>query len=137
MLLELKKKALEFWESLKLPDRQYKTLIDLGVISQITENFTEALVFFKRAFNIAYTMNDLERMYFSQGFIGECLLKQKEIEKANFTYLQAFKLAVFINSTNDFKDEVIKMRLILQSLGNSKELIMEEEQKALQTPDSK
>lgn len=132
MLLELKKKALEFWTQMDLPQRKFKTLIDLGVISQLMEDFSAAITFFKPAFNIGYHSGDLERMFLAEGFLAETYLKLREIEKAKNAYLQAFKLAVYINVEKDYKQHVEAMRLALLSLGYSIEDLIKEGQKALE-----
>jgi len=132
MLFELKKKALEFWVQLQLPQRQYKTAIDLGVLSQVLDDHEKGLVYFKKAFNIAYTEGNLKDMYLAQGFLAECFLKMSNIDKAKHTYLQAFKMAIYINITENFKDQVDAMRVSLLALGVSKETLVEEGQKALE-----
>ena len=113
MLKELKLKSLEFWEAMKLNTRQYKTLIDLGVLSQILEQWDEALQFFKKAYNIAYAIKDSEKMYTAKGFIGEVYVKQQEIEEAISAYIEAFMLAIYL----DLSDEIEKMRAVLLTLG--------------------
>ncbi|WP_371802119.1 tetratricopeptide repeat protein [Candidatus Lokiarchaeum ossiferum] len=132
MLLELKKKALEFWTQMDLPQRKFKTLIDLGVISQLMEDFSAAITFFKPAFNIGYHAGDLEKMFLAEGFLAETYLKLRETEKAKNTYLQAFKLAVYINVEKDYKQHVEAMRLALLSLGYTIEELVKEGQKALE-----
>ncbi len=131
LLLELKKKAYDFWKSLGLNEREWKTLIDLGVICQILKNFTEALVYFKKAFNVAYNIGNLEKMFHAQGFIAECQIKLKEIDKGKHIYLQAFKLAVYINVTQDFQQHVDEMRASLLILGVDPNLIQKEQEEAL------
>ena len=131
MLFELKKKALEFWVQLQLPQRQYKTAIDLGVLSQVLEDYDQALVYFKKAFNVGYNEGNLKDMFLAQGFLAECFLKLNDIEKAKYTYLQAFKIAIYINITENFKDQIDAMRVSLLALGVSKEKLVEEGQKAL------
>ena len=131
MLLELKKKALEFWQSLNLIPRILKTLIDLGVISQILDENSKALNYFKTAFNIAYQGNNLEKMFLSQGFIAESYLKLKNIDKARNIYLQAYKLANIINQTTEFQQHVDEMEVSLLALGMEKDGIEAEAQKVL------
>ncbi|MHA1745541.1 MAG: tetratricopeptide repeat protein [Promethearchaeota archaeon] len=132
MLFELKKKALEFWVQLQLPQRQYKTSIDLGVLSQVLEDYDQALVYFKKAFNVGYNEGNLKDMFLAQGFLAECFLKLNDIEKAKYTYLQAFKIAIYINITENFKDQIDAMRVSLLALGVPKEKLVEEGQKALE-----
>ncbi len=131
MLLELKKKALEFWEQMNLEERQFKTLIDLGVISQILEGFEDAVIYFKKAFNIGYKSGNLEQMYLAEGFIAESYLNKKDIEKAKYTYLQAFKLAVFLNMNGKHQNDVNLMRMALLSLGFTVEELLKEADDAL------
>ncbi|WP_457556537.1 tetratricopeptide repeat protein [Candidatus Harpocratesius sp.] len=131
MLLELKRKALDFWIQIKIPKRQFKTLIDLGVICQILEEYNTAVNYFKRAYNIAYNLGDLEKMYLAEGFIGECYVKLGDMEKAKNVYLQTFKLAVYLNTISDHKEAVESMRLLLLTLGYSQKELMHEERKAL------
>jgi tetratricopeptide (TPR) repeat protein len=131
MLFELKKKALEFWVQLQLPQRQYKTAIDLGVLSQVLDDYDQALSYFKKAFNVGYNEGNLKDMYLAQGFLAECFLELRNVEKAIYTYLQAFKIAIYINITENFKDQVDAMRVSLLALGVSKEKLVEEGQKAL------
>lgn len=131
MLLELKRKALDFWIQIKIPERQFKTLIDLGVICQILEEYSTAVNYFKRAYNIAYNLGDLEKMYLAEGFIGECYVKLGDMEKAKNVYLQTFKLAVYLNTISDHKEAVESMRLLLLTLGYSPKELMHEERKAL------
>ncbi len=131
MLLELKKKALEFWTQMDLPQRKFKTLVDLGVITQLLEDFLGAISYFKQAFNIGYNSGDLEKMFLSEGFLAESYLKLQEIEKAKKTYLQAFKLAVYLNVDKDYKQHVESMRLALLSLGYSIEDLILEGQEAI------
>ena len=131
MLLELKKKALEFWEQMNLEERQYKTLIDLGVLSQILESFDGAIINFKKAFNIGYTSGNLEQMYLAEGFLAESYLNKKDIEKAKYTYLQAFKLAVFLNINGNHQNDVNSMRMALLSLGYTTEELLKEAEEAL------
>ena len=132
MLFELKKKALEFWDQLQLPQRQYKTAIDLGVLSQVLDDHEKGLIYFKKAFNIAYNEGNLKNMYLAQGFLAECFLKMSNIEKAKYTYLQAFKIAIYININENFKDQIDAMRVSLLALGVPKEKLVEEGQKALE-----
>ena len=132
MLFELKKKALEFWVQLQLTQRQYKTAIDLGVLSQVLEDYDQALVYFKKAFNVGYNEGNLKDMFLAQGFLAECFLKLNDIEKAKYTYLQAFKIAIYININENFKDQVDAMHVSLLALGVSKEKLVEEGQKALE-----
>lgn len=129
VLKELKLKALQFWEVMKLTNRQFKTLIDLGVLSQILENHTEAIQYFKKAFNIAYHDNALENMYHAQGFIGESYFKLRDLEKAKKAYLDAFMIAVYLGLT----DEIEKMKTVLIALGYSYEFIHQKEHEALQS----
>ncbi|MHA1887215.1 MAG: tetratricopeptide repeat protein [Promethearchaeota archaeon] len=131
MLLELKRKALDFWTTLNLPLRQFKTLIDLGVICQILNEFKTALNYFKQAYNIAYNMADLEKMYLAEGFIGECYVKLGDISQARKIYLQTFKLAVYLNVFSDHQEAVDSMRLLLLTLGFSRKELDHEEKKAL------
>ncbi|MCK4798724.1 MAG: tetratricopeptide repeat protein, partial [Spirochaetes bacterium] len=131
MLLELKKKALEFWRSLDITERIFKTLIDIGVISQILNENKVALSNFKNAFNLAYSLNQLEQMFLAQGFIAEVYVKLKDIEKAKHTYMQAYKLAVFINTNSDFKQHMIEMEISLLTLGVDREVLEIEAQKVL------
>ncbi|MHA1584252.1 MAG: tetratricopeptide repeat protein [Promethearchaeota archaeon] len=130
MLLELKKKALEFWVKMNLLERQFKTLIDVGVLSQVLEDFSQAVVYFKKAFNIGYQNGNLEKMYLAQGFLAETFLKLEEIEKAKHTYLQTYKLAVYINTIKDFKEQVQTMKTTLLVLGFNLEEIIAEGEKA-------
>lgn len=131
IIYELKKKALEFWEKTNIPDRLFKTLIDLGVLCQILEDFQQALTYFKKGFNVAYNLNNLEKMFIAQGFIAEVYINLKEIEKGKHTYIQAFKLAVYINTYKDFQQHIDEMRSSLLVLGIDKEIIDQEEQIAL------
>ncbi len=131
MLLELKKKALEFWEQMNLEERQFKTLIDLGVISQILEGFEDAVAYFKKAFNIGYRSGNLEQMYLAEGFVAESYLNKKDIEKAKYTYLQAFKLAVYLNMNGKHQNDVNLMRMALLSLGFTVEELLKEAEDAL------
>lgn len=131
MLLELKRKALDFWKTLKLPLRQFKTLIDLGVICQILDEHKTALHYFKQAYNIAYNLPDLEKMYLAEGFIGECYTKLGDIDQAKRVYLQTFKLAVYLNTISDHQEAVDSMRLLLLTLGFSHKELEHEEKKAL------
>ncbi|MHA1474861.1 MAG: tetratricopeptide repeat protein [Promethearchaeota archaeon] len=131
MLLELKKKALEFWEQMSLEERQFKTLIDLGVLSQVLEGFDDAVLYFKKAFNIGYNSGNIEQMYLAEGFLAESFLNKKDIEKAKYTYLQAFKLAVFLNINGKHQNDVNLMRLALLSLGYTKEELIKEAEDAL------
>ena len=68
-------------------------------------------------------------MYLAQGFLAECFLNLKNIEKAKYTYLQAFKIAIYINITENFIDQVDSMRISLLALGVPKEKLVEECQK--------
>ncbi len=131
MLLELKKKALEFWDLIDVKERQVKTLIDIGVILQILDDFESAITNFKKAFNIAYNLGDIKKMFITEGFLAESYIKIKEIEKAKQIYLQAFKLAIYMNATEDYQQDVNSMRLALLSLGYSVDEIVKEGQKAL------
>ncbi|MHA1612590.1 MAG: tetratricopeptide repeat protein [Promethearchaeota archaeon] len=127
MLLELKRKALDFWVKLNLDERRFKTLVDLGVICQILEEYNTSIIYFKRAYNIGYNSGNIEKMYLAEGFIGECYIKLGDIEKAKHIYLQTFKLAVFLNTTSDRANEIESMRILLLTLGFSlKELAKEE-----------
>lgn len=131
MLLELKKKALEFWEQMNLEERQFKTLIDLGVLSQILEGFDIAVINFKKAFNIGYKSGNIEQMFLAEGFLAESFLNKKDIEKAKYTYLQAFKLAVFLNINGNHQNDVNLMRIALLSLGFTVEELLKEAEDAL------
>ncbi|MHA1519742.1 MAG: tetratricopeptide repeat protein [Promethearchaeota archaeon] len=131
MLLELKRKALDFWSKLNLSDREFKTLIDLGVICQILEEYKTSIIYFKRAYNIGYNSGNIERMYLSEGFIGECFIKLGEIEKAKHIYLQAFKLVVFLNTTSDHTNDIESMRILLMTLGYTLQELANEEKLAL------
>jgi tetratricopeptide (TPR) repeat protein len=133
VLKELKLKALEFWEKMELKPRQIKTLIDLGVISQVLDNYVDALQYFKKAYNLAYTSKDSKKMYLADGFIGETYFKLKEIEKAKQAYFDAFMLAVFLN----LKEEIEKMRAVLVTLGVGLEEIKSKELEAKKTTDEK
>lgn len=133
VLKELKLKALEFWEKMDLKPRQVKTLIDLGVISQVLENFADALQYFKKAYNLALNLKDTKKMYLADGFIGETYFKLKEIEKAKQAYMDAFMLAVFLN----LKEEMDKMRAVLVTLGISLDEIKAKEAEAKKTTDEK
>jgi tetratricopeptide (TPR) repeat protein len=126
MVRELKQKALEFWEAMKLEGRQYKTLIDLGVLSQILDQYEEALQYFKKAYNLAYSMNDSNKMYLAEGFIGETYFKLNEIEKASESYSKAFMLAVFLQ----LPEEIDKMRAVLLTMGFSVEEIKQKAENA-------
>ncbi len=126
MLRELKLKALEFWRSMKLKARQFKTLIDLGVLDQTLELPERAIDGFKAAFNLAYHLGDLEKMYLAQGFIGEVYFDQRKIKKAKKVYKEVFKLAVYIahlrtkkNGNFQSKDfeRINRSKLVLLSLG--------------------
>jgi len=130
MVLELKKKALEFWESMKLDERQFKTLIDLGVLSQILDGIEDSIKYFKKAFNIGYQLGDIEKMFLAEGFLAESFLNKKDIEKAKYTYLQAFKLAVFLNVDGKHQDDVNSMHLALLSLGYTPEELLKEAENA-------
>ncbi|QEE15027.1 tetratricopeptide repeat protein [Promethearchaeum syntrophicum] len=131
MLLELKIKALEFWTQLNLEERQFKTLIDLGVLSQVLEGFDDAIKYFKKAFNIGYNSSNIEKMYLAEGFLAESFLNKKDIEKAKYTYLQAFKLAVFLNLDGKHQNDVNLMRIALLSLGFTTETLIKEAEDAL------
>lgn len=131
MLLELKRKALQFWEKMELVEREIKTLIDLGVICQVLEEYSTALIYFKRAYNLVYNKGDIEKMYLTEGFIAETLIKLGEIEKAKYTYLQCFKLAVYLNSFSDYQEKIDAMRLMLLTLGYSIGELDHEERKAV------
>jgi len=131
MLLELKKKALEFWLQMNLEERQFKTLIDLGVLSQVLEGFDDAVKYFKNAFNIGYNSGSIEKMYLAEGFLAESFLNKKDIEKAKYTYLQAFKLAVFLNLDGKHQNDVNLMRIALLSLGFTTEALIKEAEDAL------
>jgi len=131
MLLELKKKALEFWEQMNLEERQFKSLIDLGVISQVLEGFDDAVKYFKKSFNIGYNSGNIEQMYLAQGFLAESFLNKKDIEKAKYTYLQAFKLAIFMNINGKHQNDVNSMRMALLSLGYTTEQLLKEAEDAL------
>jgi adenylate cyclase len=117
MLLELKLKALEFWEKLELKDKQFKTLIDLGVISQLLENYSNSLVHFKKAFNIGYTAGDTEKMYLAQGFVGESYFKLKKIDEAKKAYFSTLKIGLYLNQIKDFSKNLEQMRAVLLILG--------------------
>ncbi len=131
MVLELKKKALEYWEQMNLEERQFKTLIDLGVLSQILKNIDDAVTYFKKAFNIGYKSGNIEQMFLAEGFLAESFLNRNEIEKAKYAYLQTFKLAVFLNINGKHQEDVNSIRLALLSLGYSNEEILNEAEKAL------
>ncbi len=131
MLLELKRKALDFWVKLNLEERRFKTLIDLGVICQILEEHKTSIIYFKRAYNIGYNSGNIEKMYLAEGFIGECYIKLGDVEKAKHIYLQAFKLAVFLNTTSDHANEIESMRILLMTLGFSLKELANEEKLAL------
>ncbi len=131
MLLELKKKALEFWEQMNLEERQFKTLIDLGVISQVLEGFDDAVRYFKKAFNIGYNSGNIEQMYLAEGFLAETFLNKKDIEKAKYPYLQAFKLAIYLNLNGKHQNDVNLMRLALLSLGYTTEELLKEAEEAI------
>jgi tetratricopeptide (TPR) repeat protein len=97
----------------------------------VLNEFKEALSYFKNAFNLAYSLNQLEQMFLAQGFIAEVYVKLKEIEKAKHTYMQAYKLAVFININSDFKQHVMEMEISLLTLGVEREDLEIEAQKAI------
>ncbi len=140
MLKELKMKALEFWTALDIPERQFKTLVDLGVIQQILEQPERAISFFKKAFNVAYNLGDLEKMYFSQGFIAEVYFNKRDIDKAREIYIETFKLAVYIAALSRARknqstysgvgfERINKSKLILHSLGVSESKVAEIQKK--------
>ena len=102
------------------------------MLSQVLDDYKTGLIYFKKAFNVAYNDGNLKNMYLAQGFLAECFLKMDNIEKAKYTYLQAFKMAIYINITENFKDQIDQMRVSLLALGVSKEKLVEEGQKALE-----
>ena len=136
MLKELKTKALEFWAALDLPQRQFKTLVDLGVIYQVLEQPDKAINSFKNAFNVAYHIGDLKKMHLAQGFIAEVYFNKRDLDRAREVYIETFKLAVYIAaltkgkkgektySGTDF-ERINKSKLILLSLGLSESKIAE------------
>ena len=128
MLLELKGKSLEFWRFLKIPEREFKTFIDMGVICQLMDNHDDSLMYFKEGFNVAFALGDLEKMYLAQGFVGEAYFKMHDVEKAKKTYIEAYKLAVYIHALQEAsgKDQLKisemanneqSMQIVLLSLG--------------------
>jgi tetratricopeptide (TPR) repeat protein len=122
----IKQKALELWTKLDNKIRQFKTLIDIGVLSQMLEDFPAALGAFKRAYNVGFDLHDSQRMYLAEGFIGEVYFKQKEIEKAKEAYLRAFMLAVYLQNA----EEIEKIRAVLLTLGMEQRDIQEKEKEA-------
>ncbi len=131
LLKELKIKALEFWQSLGVDERIFKTAIDLGVICQILEQFEESVQFFKRGFNVGYQLGDLKKMYLAQGFIAETYFKLRDLENAKLTYLETFKLASYIHEMegikSEFAEKVEQMRVALLSLGMTQEELKKNE----------
>jgi tetratricopeptide (TPR) repeat protein len=117
MLKELKLKALQFWQSMQIYPRQNKTLIDLGVLSEIINQFDDAIGFFKQAYNLAFKQNDAEKMFLAQGFIAECYFKIHELDKARQTYLEAFKLALYLENIKGVFEGKEQMRVALLMLG--------------------
>jgi len=135
VLRELKYKALEYWsQDSKFILRKYKTLIDIGVLSQILDDYTTALKNFKEAFNISLEIGDFKRAYLAQGFIAETFVSLKEIEKAKETYLNAYMIALLIDleSNKEDTEEAEQMKAALIMLGVSPEIIHEKKKEALE-----
>lgn len=126
VLIIYKEKALEFWLHMDNQERQFKTLIDLGVLHQIQDEFQEALVSFKKAYNVAHSLNDSERMFLAEGFIGETNFKLQDIPGARDAYMRAFMLAVFLKK----KEEIEQMRVALLTLGAEEHEIHQKEHEA-------
>lgn len=130
VLRELKLKVLEYWE--KHPEyvsRRFKTLVDLGVLSQVLEDYPAALQFFKHAFNIAFQMGDFEKTYLAQGFIGEVYVQLEKLEQAKSAYLKAFQTSILIGLEEDHHSEKVEnARLVLKTLGIPEETIKEKEE---------
>ena len=124
MLFETKVKAFEFWHAKQLPEREFKTLIDLGVISQMMERLTDAEKYFKSAYNTGYNMGDSFRMLLAQQCIGETYFRQRDIPLAIKTYSEALKLVLHLQEEtgeNAFENEANKIRAVLLTLGVSHE----------------
>ncbi len=135
VLRELKYKALEYWsQDSKFILRSYKTLIDIGVLSQILEDYPTAMKHFKEAFNISLEIGDFKRAYLAQGFIAETYVSLKEIDKAKETYLNAYMIALLIDleSNKEDTEEAEQMKAALIMLGVSPEIIHEKKKEALE-----
>lgn len=135
VLRELKYKALEYWSKEdRFIVRKFKTLIDIGVLSQILDEFQEALRAFKQAFNIALDLGDFQRAYLAQGFIAETYVSLEEIEKAKETYLSAYKIAMLIDLDSDLDstNESEQMKIALMALGVPMDVIEKKKVEALE-----
>jgi tetratricopeptide (TPR) repeat protein len=126
VLIIYKEKALEFWLHMDNKERQFKTLIDLGVLHQIQDEFQDALASFKRAYNVAHKLNDANRMYLAEGFIGESYFKLQDLPGAREAYMRAFMLAIYLKR----KNEIEQMRVALLTLGVEEQEIHQKEQEA-------
>ncbi len=115
VVFELYKKTLKVFKEIKNNRGIITSYFNLGLLKKKSNNFIEALRYFKKGTNVAIDSNYAEHVIRGLGYVGESLFYQGEIKEAKNEFIKALNVA----KNNGAKNAIIQLNILLKSLGLS------------------